>query len=247
VMSRSVLTRALDPALPIDPMARNRPLDHQLLTTFSDYRFINVSLQLRPAVAIPGFSGRGQVLLIWGSGAYRADDLRLAVIDLRDPALWSLLLDREPFPAALLGTHYFIGVCGDLPLWSVHEADARPLLWPGALGELSVRWVPEIERYVLLAMSGPEDPIGAAVWLRIAREPWGPWSARRQVFDWVLDAWAGVTATATDARTAPASSSTTRAPAQRTMWATVSSMCSATAAVPPTRPTSMACGATASG
>jgi hypothetical protein len=187
VMARCVLTRALDPSLPVDPAGRNRPLDHQLLTTFSDHRFINVSLQLRPAAAVPGFRGRGQVLLIWGSGAYRADDLRLAVIDLRDPALWSLLLDRETFSAALLGTRYFTGICGGLPLWSMHEEDARPLLWPGALGELSVRWVSEVERYMLMAMSGPEDPIGAAVWLRIARQPWGPWSRRRQVFDWILD------------------------------------------------------------
>jgi hypothetical protein len=187
VMGRCVLTRALDPALPVDPMARNRPLDHQLLTTFSDYRFINVSVQLRPAALLPGFGGTGEVLLVWGSGAYRADDLRLAVVDLRDPALLPLLLDRKPFPGTLLGTRYFTGVSNGMPLWSVHEADAKPLLWPGALGELSVRWVQEIERYVLLAMSGPEDPIGAAVWLRTARDPWGPWSARRQVFDWVLD------------------------------------------------------------
>jgi len=158
-----------------------------LLTTFSDYRFINVALQLRPAATVPGFGGSGQVLLIWGSGAYRADDLRLAVIDLRDPALWSLLLDRETFPVGLLGTRYYTGSCGGMPLWSAHEVDARPLLWPGALGELSVRWVPELERDVLMAMSSPEDPIGAAVWMRTARQPWGPWSARRQVFDWVQD------------------------------------------------------------
>ena len=187
VMSRSVLTRALDPTVPLDPSARSRPVDHQLLTTFSDYRFINVSVQLRPAAAVPGFGGRGVVLLVFGSGAYRADDLRLAVVDLQDPALWSLLLDREPFAPAMLGTRYFAGVCGSQPLWSMHEEDARPVLWPLALGELSVRWVPEIERYLMLAMTGPEDPLGASVWLRVARQPWGPWSRRRQVFDWILD------------------------------------------------------------
>jgi Domain of unknown function (DUF4185) len=187
VMSRSVLTRALDPGLQIDPRARDRTLDHQLLTTFSDHRFINVSVQFRPAAAVPGFGGRGDVLLIWGSGAYRADDLRLAVLDLRDPALWPLLLGREPSPVGLLGVRYFTGACAGMPSWSLYEDEARPLLWPGALGELSVRWVPEIVRYLLMAMSGPEDPIGAAVWLRTARQPWGPWSARRQVFDWVLD------------------------------------------------------------
>jgi hypothetical protein len=187
VMGRSVLTRALDPNVPIDPGARGRTIDHQFLATFSDYRFINVSVQTRPAAAVPGFGGRGDVVLLWGSGAYRADDLRLAVLDLRDPALWPLLLGREPFPLGFLGVRYFTGVCGATPFWSVHEEDARPLSWPGALGELSVRWVPEIDRYLLMAMSAPEDPIGAAVWLRTARQPWGPWSMRRQMFDWVQD------------------------------------------------------------
>jgi len=187
VMGRSILTRALDPAVPIDPAARNRDLQYQLLTTFSSYRFINVSVQLQPGSKVPGFGGDGHVLLVWGSGAYRADDLRLAVIDLRDPAIWSYLLGNRPFPAAALPISYFAGLLGDTPLWSVHEQDARPLLWPGALGELSVRWVPELSRYLLLAMAGPEDPIGAAVWLRTARHPWGPWSRRRQMFDWVLD------------------------------------------------------------
>jgi hypothetical protein len=36
-------------------------------------------------------------------------------------------------------------------------------------------------------MSGPEDPIGPAVVLRVARSPWGPWSRRRLVLDWVAD------------------------------------------------------------
>jgi hypothetical protein len=187
VMGRSVLTRALQPAVPIDPQARDRRLDHQLLTTFSSYRFINVSVQLRAAHAVPGFGDDGHILLVWGSGGYRADDLRLAVIDLRDPALWSYLLDNRPFPPDILETRFFAGLCGNAPLWSAHEEDARPLMWPSALGELSVSWVPAIGRYLLLAMAGPEDPIGAAVFLRTAPSPWGPWSRRRQVFDWWLD------------------------------------------------------------
>jgi hypothetical protein len=187
VMGRSVLTRALDPALLIEGGARDRPLEFHLLTTLSDWRFINVSVQLRPATEVPGYGRNGHLLLIWGSGAYRSDDLRLALLDLRDPAVCSYLLDTRPFPIERLGLRYFTDLCGDVPLWSNHEADARPALWPCALGELSVRWVPEIDRYVLLAMSGPEDPMGAAVVMRTARRPWGPWSRRRQVFDWVLD------------------------------------------------------------
>ncbi|MGT3784058.1 hypothetical protein ACVTE8_16005, partial [Staphylococcus aureus] len=40
-------------------------------------------------------------------------------------------------------------------------------------------------RYALLAASGPEDPIGAAVTLRWAEPPWGPWTPRLRLLDWV--------------------------------------------------------------
>jgi Domain of unknown function (DUF4185) len=187
VMGRSVLTRALDPATPIKGQARSQPLRFQLLSTFSTFRFINVSTQLMPASAVPDFGREGHVLLIWGSGAYRADDLRLALLDLRDPALSTYLLDDRPFPIERLGVRYFAGFCGAQPIWSAHEEDARPLFYPDALGELSVRWVPEAQRFILLAMSGPEDPIGLAVTMRTSPTPWGPWSRRRQIFDWYVD------------------------------------------------------------
>jgi hypothetical protein len=187
VMGRSVLTRALDPAMPISGDARERPIRFQLLTTLSDFRYINVSVQLADAAVIPGLGRRGRVLLIWGSGAYRADDLRLAYLDLRDPAIWSYLLDDRPFDASLLGLRYFSGLCGQIPLWSGQERDARPLFSPSALGEISVRWIRELGQYVMLTMSGPEDPIGMKVIMRTAPAPWGPWSKRRVVFDWILD------------------------------------------------------------
>jgi len=188
VMGRSILTRALDPRLPISGDRRDHPLRFRFLSTFSSHWFINVSVQLRPAASVPGFEGPlGDVLLVWGSGGYRADDLRLAVIDLREPAFWSHLLDDHPFPIGAIGVRYFTGLCGDHPLWSWHEDDARPVLFPCALGELSVSWVEPIERYVLMTMSGVDDPIGACVWLRTAARPWGPWSNRRQVFDWIRD------------------------------------------------------------
>ena len=45
--------------------------------------------------------------------------------------------------------------------------------------------MPEAGRYLLLAMDGPEDPIGPGVTLRTASEPWGPWTPRRRLFDWI--------------------------------------------------------------
>ena len=69
------------------------------------------------------------------------------------------------------------------PRWSPHESDAAAVVL-GAFGEVSVRWVDELDAYVLLAMDGPEDPVGKGVTLRSARQPWGPWTPRRRLFDW---------------------------------------------------------------
>ena len=171
VMGRSVLTRARPGRLRIDPAARWSPVGLRVLATFSDHRFINVTVQRV-----------GGELLLWGTGAYRADDVRLARVDLTAPGVADGLRRSsvEPFLAAV---RYWAGP----RRWSAVEADAVPLFTPGALGELSVRWVPAVGLYLMLTMSGPEDPIGAAVVLRAASEPWGPWSPRIRLFDWVGD------------------------------------------------------------
>lgn len=184
-MGRSVLTRALDPALPIDPAARGRPLRFRLLAPVSDRYFINVSVQPFPASALPGFAGTHDVHLLFGSGAYRAGDLRLAVLDPAAPGVGAALRSRRPVPTGALGLRYWTGLDGGRPVWSEREDDARPLLHPGAFGELSVRWVPAIQRFLLLAGGGPEDPIGPAITLRTAPTPWGPWSPRRRLLDWI--------------------------------------------------------------
>jgi len=184
VMGRSVLTRA-PRQLAIRPAARSRPLRFRSLGTFSTHRFINVSAQRVD-----------DWLYLWGSGAYRADDLRLARVDLRTPGLADDLrlgsagVFRQSVRYWAGGDHAVAGPEAKADLdgvqrWSADETDARPLLTPGALGEVSVRLVPEIGRYLMLAMSGPDDPIGPAVVLRTARHPWGPWSARLRLFDWV--------------------------------------------------------------
>ncbi len=72
VMGRSVLARSVEDDLGIDPAARRHPLRFTVLGTFSERYFINASVQLRPAAAVLGCSGEGDVLLVWGSGPYRA-------------------------------------------------------------------------------------------------------------------------------------------------------------------------------
>ncbi|MGB8022589.1 MAG: DUF4185 domain-containing protein, partial [Candidatus Nanopelagicales bacterium] len=172
VMGRSVLARAEDPALPIDPAARHRPARFRVLGTFSSDAFINVSVQVL-----------GDELWIWGTGPYRAGDLSLAVLDLRQAA--GVLPTARRITPSELGVRYWAGLRDGGPVWSTQELEARPLVTPGAFGELSVRWVEECSRFLLLAGAGPEDPIGPAVTLRTAEHPWGPWSPRRRLLDWV--------------------------------------------------------------
>jgi hypothetical protein len=164
VMGRSVLARAEDPRLVIDPTSRRAPVRFRVLGTFSDRHFINVSTQLV-----------GDDLLIWGSGPYRASEPRLAKLD--GDALARLATARD---TSHLGVRYWDGAG-----WSHDEEDAAPLFTPAALGELSVRWVPAVGAYLMLAGSGPEDPIGPAITLRVAPNPWGPWSPRLRLLDWV--------------------------------------------------------------
>ncbi|MDO5533658.1 MAG: DUF4185 domain-containing protein, partial [Propionibacteriaceae bacterium] len=166
VMGRSVLAVHRGP-LRVDPRSR-RPITFAGARTFSERSFINVSVQRLPA-AMLGLSGEREVVAVWGSGSYRAGDLRLAV------------LDPETF-----AVRYWAGVdSADQPRWVQREADARPLLHPGAFGEISVRWVPEAGCFWWLGTSGPQDPIGLAITLRTAPTPWGPWSPRRRLLDWV--------------------------------------------------------------
>nr|NLI50727.1 DUF4185 domain-containing protein [Propionibacterium sp.] len=175
VMGRSLLTRLDAPAPAVRGAERRRPIVFTKVGTFSDRYFVNVSVQRR-----------GDRLYLWGSGSYRADDLRLAELDLTAPTVGVALRGEARWTRPLPGLRFWAGQQSDntAPTWSPHEDDARPVL-PGAFGEISVRWVPELGRYVLLAMAGPEDPIGPSVTLRTAPTPWGPWTPRLRLFDWV--------------------------------------------------------------
>lgn len=178
VMGRSVLARAVDPALPLDPGRRHQPVRFQVLATLSRRHFVNASIQLRPADEVPGCDGPGQVLLIWGTGSYRASEVRLALLD--TAGLDRLARSHGPRADEGLGLRYWRG-----DGWSTDEDEAVPLWRPGAVGELSVRWSQAAGRYLALTASGPEDPVGHAIVLRTAATPWGPWSRRIRLLDWV--------------------------------------------------------------
>lgn len=170
-MGRSVLARARDPHPVLSPERRRHPVRFDGLATVSDRHFINISAQVRPAQEVPGADGDGDVVLLWGTGSYRASEVRLAMLPVGE-------LPRRRVTD--LGVRFWDGVG-----WSDSEQAAAPLFGPAALGELSVRWVPEVGRYLLLSMTGPSDPAGMAVTLRWAEHPMGPWTPRLRLLDWV--------------------------------------------------------------
>ncbi len=160
-MGRSVLTRCDDEPGNV----------FTLLGTFSNRHFINVSVEqgsLDPEIArtLEWESGT-PVLWIWGSGRYRGSDVRLAVVRLEDLA-------------ELRDVRFLVNRRNQPPLWSDQEADAIPVFVDGSVGELSVRWNPQLQRY--LALFNSNNPWG--ILMHSSPTPWGPWTQRPvMVFD----------------------------------------------------------------
>ncbi len=145
------------------------PASFQPLRTISRLpsgRFSKISLHLQTAEA-PGLPTGGPWVLMWGTGIYRASDAYLAII-----------------PAAHFedgqGTLYFTAVdATGAVTWSPREADARPVVQDGTMGDLSVTWCKDLGLWLMTY--DRRNPGGIA--FQCARTPWGPWSAQEIVFD----------------------------------------------------------------
>jgi hypothetical protein len=139
-----------------------------LLYDLSVNHFINVSVNKVNLLDWPGAPlSAGDGLFIFGSGPYRASDVRLAF----QPA-------SEIESADTL--RYFTGfdAMGN-PLWSANEADAIALFDQPCVGELSVAWNKFIRRWVMLYNCGSPRGIN----FRTALQPWGPWSEPQVLFE----------------------------------------------------------------
>lgn len=182
-MGRSVLTRCRNALTNFAGTEADDPLQFLYLTEFSRRRFINCQVQLTTPEMMRTFKApvNQPGLLIWGTGAYRADHVYLAFLPLDTGTNYVLMHTHAE--AAPLQPFYFAGLRGREPIWSRLEEDAAPLFYPAAVGELSVRYDRALGAFVMMYMSAPCDPIGWAVCLRLSRNPHGPWSPRRKVFD----------------------------------------------------------------
>jgi hypothetical protein len=137
------------------------------LGDLSRKKFINVSVEQQSldadAARMLGLPLGTPVLWIFGTGRYRASAVYLAVLPLSG-------LDQ------LQGLRYWTGN----DHFSASEDDAVALLCEGDVGELSVRWQPLLQRWLLLFNSG--NPRG--ILMHSAAEPWGPWSEESvMIFD----------------------------------------------------------------
>jgi len=97
-------------------------------------------------------------LYLYGTGPYRASPVHLA---------------RKPL-ADLAVEGGFQSYDADSGTWVAANAPAAPVVPEPNIGELSVRYFPSIERYVMLDQ---EINVGNRIAARFAESPEGPWSA----------------------------------------------------------------------
>lgn len=125
-------------------------------------RFINVSMA---EINVADYPGQlpwpdGKVTLIWGSGPYRRSNVCLAAI----PS--AQIENRQAL-------RYFAGLdTGGKPRWSALESEAAYHFDQPQVGEFSVGWIAQVQRWVMLYNAG--HPRG--ITMRTAEVPWGPWS-----------------------------------------------------------------------
>jgi hypothetical protein len=137
----------------------------------STEHFINVSIVEVDSAEWDGFpleSGPG--LVVFGSGRYRASNVRLAF----QPA------DRIEAKESL---RYFVGLDeAGRPTWSSEEEDAQALFDQPCVGEFSVSYNRFIEKWVML-YNCCCDVATRGIDLRTAERPWGPWSEPEVLFE----------------------------------------------------------------
>jgi hypothetical protein len=142
------------------------------LYTLSTKKFIHISCEIisnEIIAELPTTIGKG--LLIWGSGIHRKSDIYLAHIPLSEVTKKSSI-------------RYFAGfesLNSKKPLWKINEEEAKPLFIAECVGELSIKWNYYLNKWIMLYNCDLCNTIGVII--RLADNPWGPWSSPKIIFD----------------------------------------------------------------
>ncbi len=163
-MGRSILTYCKEAHPDFEASRPDRPLEFIYLAEFSRWKFVNVSVALvnERDIRTYGLPAARRGLLIWGTGAYRADNVYLAFMPLDDWATREKLRNQHKKLSAPPAVWYYTGEKqgqAGRAGWSRRERDAVPLFYPAAIGELSVRWNRHIGLWVMMYCAGPNDPM----------------------------------------------------------------------------------------
>lgn len=156
-MERTVLARS-----------ENNGFSFQYIDDISSDHFINISLMETDFSDWQGFPfQQGHGLVLFGTGEYRKSSVYLGCQKAEDI--------EEPE-----SIQYFTGVNNsNIPQWSSNESDAVPLLNQSGIGELSVFYYSEFNRWIMLY----NHPHPRGINIRTALYPWGPWSDVQLIFD----------------------------------------------------------------
>ncbi len=164
----------------------SNPLGHAALLRSDDFgrtfrliwdrlgdNLIYLSAALVDNSNVPGASEtKGQGLLIFGSGKYRASSPYLAYVPLD-------VVEQKPRVVYFKGLDRSSGK----PTWGAQSA-ATPVFQHPCVGELSVTWNSNLRQWLMLYNC--DNPSGVVA--RVADQPWGPWSAPAVLFDPATDA-----------------------------------------------------------
>ncbi len=139
------------------------------LYDLSTEHFINVALAVAHQEDYSELPAE-QCVLIWGSGMYRASSPRLACIPVDEMGQINAL------------RYYNWNSENHAIKWATREDEATELFHHPVVGEFSVAWISQLDRWVMLYNSS--DPRGIV--MRTAKLPWGPWSEPVIIFDpWI--------------------------------------------------------------
>lgn len=165
-MERSVLACSEDDGV---TWRRVYTLSTAVNNDMTNAHFINVSLATVAAEDYPGELpySTGEVVLIWGSGAYRASNVYLACVPSSQIEVRSALRYLSGFTAE------------DVPIWSDNESDSVPLFSHPCVGEFSTAWIETLQRWLILYNAS----LPRGITMRTASKPWGPFSTGKVILD----------------------------------------------------------------